>query len=46
MKMILNPAKREDRVIMLRAGFTEKELVNLYNRLVGNIILEVDWDEA
>jgi hypothetical protein len=44
--MIINPAKAEDRAIMLKAGFSEKEIGELHNRLKGNIILEVDWDEA
>jgi hypothetical protein len=43
--MILNPSKREDRAIMLRAGFSEKEIENIYNRMFGKIVLEVDWDD-
>jgi hypothetical protein len=43
--MILNPAKAEDRIIMLKAGFSEKEIGELYNRLLGEVILEVDWDD-
>jgi hypothetical protein len=44
--MILNPAKREDRAIMLRAGFSVTEIEELFNRMFGNTILEVDWDET
>ncbi len=43
--MIINPAKAKDRIIMLKVGFSEKEIDEIYNRLVGNIILEVDWDD-
>ncbi len=42
--MIFNPAKREDRVIMLKAGFTEKELGGLFNHLKQNVVTEVDWN--
>ncbi len=44
--MIINPSKSEDRIIMLKAGFSEKEIGEIYNRLMGNIIIEVEWDGA
>jgi hypothetical protein len=43
--MIINPAKAEDRVIILKVGFSEKEIGEINNRLMGNIVLEVDWDD-
>ncbi len=43
--MIINPAKAEDRAIMLKSGFSEKEIGEIHNRLIGNIVLEVDWDD-
>jgi hypothetical protein len=43
--MIINPAKAKDRPIMLRAGFSKKEIENIYNRMFGKIVLEVDWDD-
>lgn len=40
-----NPLTSEGRIAMLKQGYSEKEIGELYNRLVGNIIPEVDWDD-
>jgi hypothetical protein len=36
----------KDRIKLLKRGFSEKQIGELYNQFEGNIILEVDWDEA
>lgn len=42
--MIADPSTREGRVAMLKQGYSEREIGDIYNHLRGNIMVSVNWD--